>query len=124
MSDFLKFNDDISDEMLAAYIDGNATMEENILIEKVISDSDLLSETLDIVDDCNFINDPINSCLTNGDSDIFETSMQIVDDSKMEDSIIYDNQDYNGPGLFPYFDDENLTEIEGDYMDDNFAPEI
>jgi len=53
MIDFLKFNDDISDEMLAAYIDGNATIEECDMIQKSISSDDLLSEVADVVNDFN-----------------------------------------------------------------------
>lgn len=53
MIDFLKFNDNITDEMLAAYIDGNATEEENSLIENSISSDEMLSEVVDVVNDIN-----------------------------------------------------------------------
>ena len=51
MIDILKLNDEISDEMLAAYIDGNTTMEENALIEDALSLDELLLETQEVVSD-------------------------------------------------------------------------
>lgn len=48
MIDFLKFNDDISDEMLAAYIDGNASDEEIGVIQSQIKNDDLLSEVIEV----------------------------------------------------------------------------
>lgn len=54
MIDFLKQNDDITDEMLAAYIDGNATEYEKLLIDQSLTDNELLSETIDIVNDSIF----------------------------------------------------------------------
>lgn len=59
MIDFLKFNDDISDEMLAAYIDGNSTENETLLIEKSLKEDSLLSEIVDIAHDSQFIKDSI-----------------------------------------------------------------
>lgn len=53
MIDFLNFNDEITDEMLAAYIDGNATETENLLIGNSTASDDLLSEVIDIVADIN-----------------------------------------------------------------------
>ena len=52
MKDFFKFlNSNISDELLAAYIDGKTTKEENELIEKYISNNSLLSETYEVAND-------------------------------------------------------------------------
>lgn len=51
MIDFKDFNENISDEMLVAYIDGNATPKESSLIEASIDTNGLLSETLDITND-------------------------------------------------------------------------
>ncbi len=52
MKDFSKFlNSNISDELLAAYIDGKTTKEENELIEKCICNNSLLSETYEVVND-------------------------------------------------------------------------
>lgn len=51
MIDFKEFNEKISDEMLAAYIDGNATAEEAFLIESLSVDNDYLSEIIDITNE-------------------------------------------------------------------------
>lgn len=48
MTDF----NDISDEMLAAYIDGNTTPEENGIIGQAAWDNDLFAEAVDIANDC------------------------------------------------------------------------
>ena len=53
MIDFLKFNDDISDEMLAAYIDGNATEEESSRIRFALSSDEELLEATEVVNDFN-----------------------------------------------------------------------
>lgn len=51
MIDFNDFNENVSDEMLAAYIDGNATPSEASLIELSVGSNDLLSESLDLTKD-------------------------------------------------------------------------
>lgn len=51
MIDFNDFNENITDEMLAAYIDGNATESEKSLIENSIPDDSMLSEAVDIAND-------------------------------------------------------------------------
>ena len=60
MIDFLKFNDDISDEMLAAYIDGNATDEESVLIEDALSSNEMLSEVADVLNDFKSYDDSVD----------------------------------------------------------------
>lgn len=49
----IDWNDNISDEMLAAYIDGNANMEECSLIQNQMGSDSMLSEVIDIVNDIN-----------------------------------------------------------------------
>lgn len=49
----IDWNDNITDEMLAAYIDGNADVNECSYIEQKIGDDSLLSEAVDIVSDVN-----------------------------------------------------------------------
>lgn len=44
-------NSKISDELLAAYIDGNLTENENALIENSLNEDSMLSETCEIVSD-------------------------------------------------------------------------
>lgn len=51
----IDWNDNISDEMLAAYIDGNANMEECSLIQSQMGSDSMLSEVIDIVNDINHI---------------------------------------------------------------------
>jgi hypothetical protein len=47
----IDWNDNISDEMLAAYLDGNANMEECSLIQNQMGSDSMLSEVIDIVND-------------------------------------------------------------------------
>ena len=47
--------DNISDEMLAAYLDGNASMEECSLIQDQMESDSMLSEVIDIVNDVNHL---------------------------------------------------------------------
>lgn len=49
----IDWNDNISDEMLAAYLDGNANMEECSLIQPLMGNDSMLSEVIDIVNDIN-----------------------------------------------------------------------
>lgn len=49
--DIFNFDDNITDEQLAAYIDGNATAEETLLIENALNNDTMLSEVLDIAQD-------------------------------------------------------------------------
>lgn len=51
MIDFMNIGDNISDEMLAAYIDGNATPEESSVIQNALGNDELLTESIDIVND-------------------------------------------------------------------------
>ena len=60
MIDFLKFNDDISDEMLAAYIDGNVTDEEFVKIKDALSSNEMLSEVADVLNDIKSYDDSVD----------------------------------------------------------------
>lgn len=51
----IDWNDNISDEMLAAYLDGNANMEECSLIQNQMGSDSMLSEVIDIVNDINHL---------------------------------------------------------------------
>ncbi len=58
----MDWNDNITDEMLAAYIDGNATPMEAALIANTMQQDDLLAEAIDIVNDSmNMGNDLLSS---------------------------------------------------------------
>lgn len=59
MIDFKDFNENISDEMLAAYIDGNATSEEIGTIQSRINSDDLLSEVVEVSSEgLNYLSSP------------------------------------------------------------------
>ncbi len=51
MIDFLNIDDTISDEMLAAYIDGNTSLSESAMIENSLQGNSLLSEAVDVAKD-------------------------------------------------------------------------
>lgn len=68
----MDWNDNITDEMLAAYIDGNATpMEEALIVDSMKCD-DLLAEAIDIVNDSMNMGDNLFSL-----NDMFSNSMNI-----------------------------------------------
>ena len=67
----MDWNDNnITDEMLAAYIDGNATPMESALISDTMMHDDILAEAIDIVNDSMSMN---NDLL--GNTDLFSTGM-------------------------------------------------
>lgn len=65
----IDWNDNISDEMLAAYLDGNANMEECSLIQNQMGSDSMLSEVIDIVNDINQLG------LTMGNDNLILNSM-------------------------------------------------
>ena len=65
----IDWNDNISDEMLAAYLDGNANMEECSLIQSQMGSDSMLSEVIDIVNDINHLG------LTMGNDNLIMNSM-------------------------------------------------
>lgn len=65
----IDWNDNISDEMLAAYLDGNANMEECSLIQSQMGSDSMLSEVIDIVNDINHLG------LTMGNENLIMNSM-------------------------------------------------
>ena len=65
----IDWNDNVSDEMLAAYLDGNANMEECSLIQDQMGSDSMLSEVIDIVNDINHLG------LTMGNDNLIINSM-------------------------------------------------
>lgn len=65
----IDWNDNISDEILAAYLDGNANMEECSLVQSQIGCDSMLSEVIDIVNDINHLG------LTMGNDNLIINSM-------------------------------------------------
>lgn len=92
----IDWNDNISDEMLAAYLDGNANMEECSLIQSQMGSDSMLSEVIDIVNDINhlgltmsndnLIMNPMGNYVDwNSGMDITSASLQII--PKYNDSL-------------------------------------
>ena len=65
----IDWNDNISDEVLAAYLDGNANMEECSLIQSQMGSDSMLSEVIDIINDINHLG------LTMGNENLIMNSM-------------------------------------------------
>lgn len=78
MIDFNNFNENISDEMLAAYIDGNATESEKLLIENALSGDSMLSEAIDIANDANSLDNSFDWDLHKGDYGFWELGLPPV----------------------------------------------
>ena len=112
----IDWNDNISDEMLAAYLDGNANMEECSLIQNKMGSDSMLSEVIDIVNDINqlglgmyndnLIMNPMDTNMDwNNGTDIISTPLTIPeynDDLSQFDSFnngfdrdSFDNNDIN-----------------------------
>ena len=99
----IDWNDNISDEMLAAYLDGNANMEECSLIQNQMGSDSMLSEVIDIVNDINHLG------LTMGNDNLIMNSMDAnMDwDSGMDiiSSPLHTIPEYNdGFSLFDSFE--------------------
>lgn len=78
MIDFNDYNNNISDEMLAAYIDGNATENEKSLIENSMSDNSMLSDAVDIANDTTSFGSNFDLDLHDGDYGFWELGLPPV----------------------------------------------
>lgn len=119
MIDFLKFDDNIPDEMLAAYIDGNATEEEISLIENSIGSDEMLSEVVDVVNDINsFENENSDwSLLDNGNESIYD--FEYPDSYHPEDLMVAAVQEPLELNIeTPPLDIPDDIDIDDDGMDD------
>lgn len=94
MIDFNDFNENISDEMLAAYIDGNATPDESSLIESTLGVDNLLSESLDVANDTISFGSNFDWELHKGDYGFWElgippviTEGEITNDTLIKDAV-------------------------------------
>lgn len=85
MIDFNDFNGTISDEMLAAYIDGNVTESEKSLIENTLSSDSLLSEAVDIANDTTSFENHFDWELHEGDYGFWELGLPPI---LNEDSVM------------------------------------
>ena len=115
----IDWNDNISDEMLAAYLDGNANMEECSLIQNQMGSDSMLSEVIDIVNDINhlgltmgndnlIINPMDNNIDWNSGLDIISSPLQSI--PEYNDSLSqFDSFDNGFDG--DSFDNNNLDNI-------------
>lgn len=114
----IDWNDNISDEMLAAYLDGNADAEETLLVESLLSDNPMISEVIDIVNDINqlglgmyndnLIMNPIDTNMDwNNDMDIISTPLTIPE---YNDGLSQFDSFENGPDR-DSFDNNDLDNI-------------
>lgn len=92
MIDFNGFSNNISDEMLAAYIDGNAIENEKSLIENSMSDNSMLSEAVDIANDTTSFGSNFDWDLHDGDYSFCELGLPpaLNEEDVMVAADIYD----------------------------------
>lgn len=111
MVDFNSFSENISDEMLAAYIDGNTTKSENLLIESSKSEDSMLSESVDIVNDATSFGSDFNWDLHKGDYGFWElglpplvteTDLLVATDSIDDVSILVDGNSFNEQSMVAF----------------------
>lgn len=118
MKDFNDFlNSGISDELLAAYIDGNTTESENQLIENAFNGDSMLSEAYEIAHDGVSFGSDFDWELHKGDFGFWELGLPPVvteDDLMIAANTSYDNIN-EGTGFSSNLDALNP-------LDDGFAP--
>lgn len=111
MVDFNSFSENISDEMLAAYIDGNTTKSENLLIESSKSEDPMLSEVVDIVNDATSFGSDFNWDLHKGDYGFWElglpplvteTDLLVATDSIDDVSTLVDGNSFNEQSMVAF----------------------
>lgn len=107
MIDFKKINNDISDETLAAYIDGNATESEMLVIEKTLKNDSLLLEAFDIAHDGQYFIEGFE-----WDSDIIN---QVDDLDIISESHEYDTEETDE------YENYNINTIKLEQMKYNFS---
>ena len=106
MKDFTDIlNSGISDELLAAYIDGNTTESENALIESNLNDDSMLAEAYKIANDCVSIGSSKEWENYNDDYESLNLELPPVIDAL---NMVFQNQDY---GL-SFNNDNNLFDSE------------
>lgn len=85
-------NSGISDELLAAYIDGNTSEEEKALIENNLNDDSMLSEAYEIASDSASFCENTDWDIYNGDYGFLELGLPPVIDAM---NMVSQNQDYD-----------------------------
>lgn len=126
MIDFNKFSKDISDEMLAAYIDGNSTDEEKTMIENSIQEDSILSEAVDIANDTKMLSSNFDWDLHEGDFGFWELGLPpILDDEHLsiaadidDVNLENDNIDVFAPHNVIMSNEDNFIGMESSHLDE------
>lgn len=105
------FDNGISDELLAAYIDGNTTKSENVLIENALNGDSMLSEVCEIASDSVSFGEKTEWDIYNGDYGFGEMGLPPIVDAL---EMVSQNQDY---GLS--FDNDNELFGSDSYLSSN-----
>lgn len=112
MKDFKDIlNSGISDELLAAYIDGNTTESENALIENALNVDSMLSEVCEIASDSVSFGEKTDWDIYNDDYGFLEMGLPPIVDAL---EMVSQNQDY---GLS--FDNDNELFGSDSYLSSN-----
>ncbi len=107
MKDFNDFLDSgISDELLAAYIDGNTTESENQLIENSLNGDSMLSEACEIVSDSVSFGSSFDWDLHKGDFGFWELGLPpVVTEENLNESVMESNK------VFAIYGDDALNQV-------------
>lgn len=102
LNDFL--NNGISDELLAAYIDGNTTESENKLIESSLNNESLLSEAYEVAHDSVSFGNNFDWELHKGDFGFWELGLPpVVTEDETDEWQNSDNDNLNGSNMTSMF---------------------
>lgn len=108
-----KINKIMSDELLAAYIDGNTTTEENVIMQSYLNDDSEVNDIINFAQKSSSFVDDFD--LIKGDYGYLELGLDPVfsiDELKLPDSI----GNYNIEHVLPLFDDVDVID-KGDSID-------
>jgi len=114
------FNNHISDEMLAAYIDGNATLEESSLIENTLASDSMLSESLDLASDAISLGANFDWGLHKGDYGFWELGLPpVISEDDLVSNDIVAVEDYFETSLSTIIDKNTTSDNDSFYQLDN-----
>lgn len=118
MKDFKDIlNSGISDELLAAYIDGNTTDSENALIENALNDDSMLSEAYEIVNDSIPFGSSFDWELHKGDFGFWELGLPpVISENELITTDLIENEDalVDIPSTMM---DENITSMSDSFYE-------
>ena len=110
--DIFSFDDNITDEQLAAYIEGNATADETLLIENALNNDTMLSEALDIAQDGASLGSDFDWELHKGDYGFWELGLP---PAVTEEDIKTEGIDMESKKVFAIYGEDGLNQI-SDYV--------